>query len=215
MARARALTGSRVWSFKAPVASAACARRPEAEWLRVLVPELRIIDEALWQAAHAKIAAHRTLYRSATKGLRGGRPHVYVESKYLLPGLATCAYCGGGLTVRTHNHGSKGARRRAFFYACNTRISRGVDACANPVAFPMEQIDAAVLGSIRDLLTPRLVDHALAQMRAEFESSQVDHQHDRLAGERAALEARNGRLADAIGAGTLSVPELIAQLQDA
>jgi len=52
-------------------------------------------------------------------------------------------------------------------------------------------------------------------MRAEFESSQVDHQHDRLAGERAALEARNGRLADAIGAGTLSVPELIAQLQDA
>ena len=52
-------------------------------------------------------------------------------------------------------------------------------------------------------------------MRAEFESSQVDHQHDRLAGERATLEARIGRLADAIGAGTLSVPELVAQLQDA
>ena len=138
MALARALTASRVWSFKAPVASAACARRPEAEWLRVLVPELRIIDEALWPAAHAKIAAHRTLYRSATKGLRGGRPHVYVESKYLLPGLATCAYCGGGLTVRTDNHGSKGARRRAFFYACTSHYNRGPAACAHVDLWPMD-----------------------------------------------------------------------------
>ena len=90
------------------------------------VPELRIIDETLWQAAHARIAEHRTLYRSATKGLRGGRPHVYIESKYLLPGLAVCTCCAGSLTVRTRNNGSAGARRRAFFYACNTRISHGV-----------------------------------------------------------------------------------------
>ena len=92
---------------------------------------------------------------------------------------------------------------------------RGVDACANAVAFPMALVDEAVLGSLRDLLTPRLVPHVLAQLRALLEPAQVDTQHDRLAADLATVEARIGRLTEAVGAGPLSVPELVAQLQDA
>ena len=36
--------------------------RAESEWLRVPVPELRIVDESLWDAAHARLAATRQTY---------------------------------------------------------------------------------------------------------------------------------------------------------
>ena len=187
-------------------------RRPESEWMRLSVPELRIVDEALWQAAHTHIAENRALYRTATKGLRGGRPRV--DSKYLLPGLATCSCCGGGLTVRTHNHGSEGSRRRAFFYGCATRATRGVDACDNRVQIPMALIDAEVLGKLSDLLKPHLVEHVIAHLRALVEPDHQDAERECLTGELTTLEGRVGRLTQAIASGALSVPELVAQLQE-
>jgi site-specific DNA recombinase len=42
--------------------------RPEAEWIRQPRPELRIVPEELWQAAHARIDQARQAYREATKG---------------------------------------------------------------------------------------------------------------------------------------------------
>jgi hypothetical protein len=80
---------------------------------------------------------------------------------------------------------------------------------------PMEVIDAAVLGSLRDLLKPNLVDHVLARVRELREPSQIEDQHERLAGELTAIEGRIGRLTEAIVSGTLSVPELVMQLQEA
>src|SRR5690554_4521606 len=59
--------------------------RPADDWMRIPAPHLRIVAEDLWQAAHAKIAESRSLYLTATNGLRGGRPRI--ESKYLLTGL--------------------------------------------------------------------------------------------------------------------------------
>ena len=53
--------------------------RPEDEWQRTPVPDLRIVPEAVWLAAHAGLAERRALYQDDTKGLRGGRPRV--ESK--------------------------------------------------------------------------------------------------------------------------------------
>ena len=67
--------------------------RPEDQWLRVPAPHLRIVPEELWQAAHAKIAAARS-----SMNLYRGRGSI---SQYLLPGLARCAWCNGGMHVRT------------------------------------------------------------------------------------------------------------------
>ena len=36
--------------------------RPESDWLRVPAPELRIVEEALWDAAHARLEATRQTY---------------------------------------------------------------------------------------------------------------------------------------------------------
>ena len=50
-----------------------CQRpRPESEWLRVPAPALRIVDEALWDAAHARLAATRQTYLRTQGGRCGG-----------------------------------------------------------------------------------------------------------------------------------------------
>ena len=67
--------------------------RPVAEWLRQPVPALRIIDDALWEAAHTQLARRSALYRAI--GRPGGRSANGIESPYLLTGFATCGLCSG------------------------------------------------------------------------------------------------------------------------
>src|SRR5262249_17765265 len=88
--------------------------RPEADWITTPAPHLRIVDEELWKAAHARLAETRALYLKHTDGKSWGHPARGTESKYLLVGLARCGVCGAGVSVRSRNHGSQ----RAFFYTC-------------------------------------------------------------------------------------------------
>lgn len=66
--------------------------RPEAEWLRVPAPELRIVTEEQWRHAHQEREVKRkTFSRSGDGQLQGRQPGA--ESKYLLAGLARCSVC--------------------------------------------------------------------------------------------------------------------------
>ena len=56
-------------------------RRPESEWITVDAPELRIVPEELWAAAHARLADARKVYLRDTRGQLWGRPPVGVEAK--------------------------------------------------------------------------------------------------------------------------------------
>ena len=62
--------------------------RPETDWLRKSVPELRIVSEDAWQAAHARLSESRALYLRHNNGQVWGHPARGTESKYLLVGLA-------------------------------------------------------------------------------------------------------------------------------
>ena len=64
--------------------------RDEAEWLRVPAPELRIVEDRAWDAAHTRLGNARANYLRGTKGRLWGRPADGIESKYLLSGLACC-----------------------------------------------------------------------------------------------------------------------------
>ena len=129
--------------------------RPEAEWLRIDRAELRIIDETLCQAADARIARARAVYLRGTKGQLWGRPTGGVESKYLLPGLARCGVCGGGLYVKSRSQGT----RRAYFYGCSSFHRRGSTVCPNGRELPMRQTDEAVLSAVlEDFLDPELIE---------------------------------------------------------
>ena len=48
-------------------------RNPEAEWIRTEVPELRIVDDELWQAAKARQAELAHIFAATTVGVREAR----------------------------------------------------------------------------------------------------------------------------------------------
>jgi site-specific DNA recombinase len=187
--------------------------RPPAEWTRTSRPDLRIVDETLWQAAHTRIAEARALYRDATKGLRGGRPKI--ESRYLLTGLAQCTCCGGGLHVRTGNHGTATNRWRVYSYACSSYYNRGPAICPNKQQTRMEVTDRSVLNAIGELMTPDLVDDIIVRARQLAEPDHVNDYRERVARELEAAEQRVTRLCEAIELGAGDVRALVLRLQEA
>ena len=72
-------------------------RVPEAEWITVEAPALRIVPDELWHAAHARIARTRAIHLRGPAGRLNGRPVGGGEARYLLSGLVVCAVCKGSM----------------------------------------------------------------------------------------------------------------------
>jgi site-specific DNA recombinase len=188
-----------VWRQKRPT------RRPEREWLRQAVPALRIVPESLWVAAHARLDDSRGAYLRGTDGRVWGRPLSGVDSKYLLPGLATCACCGGGLIVRSRAHG----RSRAYFYACSSYHLRGRSVCTNNLEIPMERLNAAVLEAVgTQVLTADLfedvIDAAISKLAPAV--ALLDSERVALEASVERLTAEGDRLTRAIATGGSLAP---------
>src|SRR5260370_9765635 len=83
---------------------------PEATWIRVEVPHLRIIPETLWRTTHQRLDQTFASYRRRRDGRLSGRPERSLgPSKYLLIGMLRF---GGflGTLVPTHPKAPRGAR---------------------------------------------------------------------------------------------------------
>ncbi|HMN83753.1 MAG TPA: recombinase family protein [Burkholderiaceae bacterium] len=107
--------------------------RPREEWQVTERPELRIVDDALWQAARARQSRPRT-----AGGTGPGRP-----PRTLFGGLLRCGLCGGAMVATD--------RRR---YSCAAAKDRGRTVCTG-VAVPRTELDDRVLSVLRDeLLSP-------------------------------------------------------------
>jgi hypothetical protein len=80
---------------------------------------------------------------------------------------------------------------------------------------PMQDIDAAVLGAIRDeVLTPDMIEEVLADLRALVQPRGVSEQRRRLRAELADVERQRGRLVDAIAQGReATAAVLVARLE--
>ena len=181
--------------------------RPAGQWLHVPAPDLRIVSDDLWQAAHRRLDAARAQYERDTHGQR--RPHRDRDSKYLLPGFGRCALCRGGLHVRTRAHG----RRRAFFYACTSHYNRGPEVCQHVEQWPMEEIDRAVLAAIAgDVLNPEVSEEIVRTARTLFGASAQTDDRDRVARELEAVEREQARLTEAVAAGA-DVPVIVERLR--
>jgi DNA invertase Pin-like site-specific DNA recombinase len=146
---------------------------PEAEWIRMPAPELRLIDEALWARVQARNAA-----LSATPGPYARRP------RRLLSGLIRCGACGAAMTLQDR-----------LRYVCSGRRERGT--CDNAVYAHARDVEARVLDGLRaQLLSPAAVQAAVRQhhaddmadrqaalggrARAEAELAEVARRHKRL-----------------------------------
>jgi Recombinase len=58
--------------------------RPPEEWVRVPAPDLQIVPNKLWEAAHERLRQAQATYLAGTRGEDWGRPVNGVDSKYLL-----------------------------------------------------------------------------------------------------------------------------------
>jgi len=130
-------------------------RVPLEEWVRVEKPELRIILEDLWQAAHERLAHTRAAYLRHTNGRVWGRPETGKPSPYLLTGLSVCGCCGSSLFVRKRPDRRDPSRTPYAYYACSYYHLRGERVCANRLTMPLTAADDAVLRVLKqDILNP-------------------------------------------------------------
>ncbi len=82
---------------------------PETDWVTKDVPELRIIDQALWNRVKARQVELALPSRGNKGAAMGGRR----RSRYLLSGLMRCGACGGGMSVISATHvGCSAARNK-------------------------------------------------------------------------------------------------------
>jgi site-specific DNA recombinase len=194
------------WGQKRP------QRRAEREWIRIEAPDLRMIAEELWQAAHDRLRGSRETYIRATAGRLWGRPSNGIESKYLLTGMAACGRCGGALTARSRSHG----RRRGLFYHCLTNVQRGRAVCDNNLVVPLKDADEAVLTTIEDdVLRPEVMAAALHEAVARLTAPHADREavRERLRGARRRLEIELARLTEALVSGG-DLPSLVAAVKE-
>ncbi|RCK18740.1 hypothetical protein TH8_21670, partial [Thalassospira profundimaris] len=118
---------------------------PPDEWVVTEIPDLAIVDKALWDRAQARKAAISELVSAPKKR----RP------KHVLSGLIRCGVCGGSFTV---------TNRTAM--ACSTRRERGT--CDNAHRIKVEDLEKRVFEGLRDkLLTPDAIDAAITEYHAE------------------------------------------------
>jgi site-specific DNA recombinase len=182
-------------------------------WVAGFDPSLQIIDDALWQAAHDRLARGRALYRSRTAGTAVGRPPNPTESKYLLTGLLRCGHCGGGLHV-SRQSGRRGQGLWCY-YVCARQRTRGLP-CPGALRVGMSRLDETLLDEVGTrLLTPQRVTAAIRRAAARLATPTDDRpSRGALEHELRDVEKELVHYADAIGRGGSTIPALVARMQE-
>ncbi len=109
--------------------------RPKAEWEIVELPELRVIDDLLWNKVQARLKESREKAHPNNLAPRG-RP-----SRYLLSGILTCDECGGNFVM----HDSRA-------YGCASHTNGGKHLCGNKLRVRRDLAEPLILGKIREQL---------------------------------------------------------------
>jgi site-specific DNA recombinase len=185
----------------------------KAEWVRHPDETLRIVPEALWQAAQARIAETRHVYLRGAEGTLWGRPASGIESKYLLTGFARCGSCGGTMEVRRLDW--RHTRTKGPFYQCASYVRRGLSICDNTLALPLALADAEVLDAIEaNVLHPSVVRDAIREAIDEMRRpTTIDPAHSAtLKDETRHIDNQLANLTRAVKLGG-SLPVLVAEIQ--
>ena len=140
--------GKLVWNrqrfVKDPVSGKRQARpNPPEERITQEVPELRIVDDALWSAVKARqsiLKADRPTEGASTLTMARER----TRPRYLLSGLTRCGQCGGGYSMIS-----------AEMLGCSAARNKGT--CDNRTNIRRDVLEERVLRALRDrLMEPSL-----------------------------------------------------------
>ena len=128
----------------------------ENDWIIREVPELRIVDQGLWD----RVKLRQAELRRNTRPDRRQRPFwSMVRPKYLLSGLLRCGVCGGAYTkINANLFGCASARNKG---TCNNRINIRRDA-----------IESIVLDGLKHrLMDPQLFRVFVKEFTREFNNT--------------------------------------------
>jgi DNA invertase Pin-like site-specific DNA recombinase len=139
--------GRLVWNrqrfVKDPTTGKRQARpNPPEAWVVEEVPDLRIIDDDLWQAVKARQGDLKV-----PKQPKPGEPGFWDRRRprYLLSGLVRCGLCGGGYSMISQT-----------LMGCSTARNKGT--CSNCLNIRRETLEATILAGLRSrLMEPDLV----------------------------------------------------------
>lgn len=179
---------NRVRMVKDPTTGKRLSRvNAQSEWQRADAPQLRIVAEDVFQAAHRRREAR------THEAPKGGR-----KTKYLLSGLLCCGQCGSGMEIKDRDCG------RLRIRCANARHGGG---CDNARAYYVDRIERAVIDGLKMQIGSKA---AIAHYVKTFNEEQRRQSAEAFAN-RAKLEVRLSdvergveRLIDAIIAGTVS-----------
>ena len=120
--------------------------RDRTEWVEVAVPERRVVDDALFDAAHAEIERHMRAPQAAS-------PAGQTRARHLLSGLIRCSCCGANYTISGKD-----------YYRCAGQKERGT--CGNRVSVRKGPLETATLAILQEHL---LTDEHVRVFMEEFE----------------------------------------------
>ena len=150
--------------------------RDRSEWIEVAVPDLRIIDQQLWDAVRAEM--ERRSISGEPKQEHGdksrspaGRP----RKKHLLSGLIKCSYCGSNYTISGKD-----------YYRCAGQKERGT--CGNTLSVRKAALEHATISVLQH--------HLLTEEHAKIFTETFNWEVTRITGQQSDRDLETkGRLA--------------------
>ena len=175
---------------------------PREQWEIVEVPELRIVDDTLWDAVKVRQEEVRIEIGRDESGNPLNRAH---RQTYLLSGLLYCGVCGGRYAIAGRDR-----------YGCSNHRARGD--CTNSTTIRRDDIERRVLSGLEErLMAPELVAAFVDEYRAEIErmTRESEVTRDRLTRECAEVERKIERMLKAIEDGmyTPSMKDRMRELE--
>ena len=151
--------GRLVWNrqrfMKDPDTGKRVARlNPESEWIVKDVPELRIVDDALWQSV-----------KDRQKDLDAHNPefHQKQRPRYLFSYLLKCGSCGGGFGKVSDTR-----------LGCSTARNKGT--CENRKTIRREKVEATVLNALQEhLMDPELCEAFCEEYTRHMNEIRMQH----------------------------------------
>ena len=198
--------GRLIWNrlryVKDPSTGKRVSRRNEATELVVVeVPELRILNEELWQAVKQRKSELEAA--PTAQKIKASRFWERRRAQHLMTGLLTCGVCGGG-------YASVG---RDYLACAN---ARKLGTCGHRTGLRRPEVEELILDLLRDrLLAPEAVAAFVAGYSEELNRTRADSTSRRAEQEQrlAKLERKLQGFYDAIAEG-LRTPGLLGQLQE-
>jgi site-specific DNA recombinase len=156
--------GRLVWNRQRYVKDPSTGRRvsrlnPESEWIITEVPDLRIIDDMVWQSVKARQSEIIGKYANVIEAVRkaqSNRLNGMHRPKALFSGLIWCGICSGPYSLRGQDR-----------YTCSAHVTNG--SCTNSRSIARTDLEERVLAGLKDrMMAPEM---AAAAMRAYAEET--------------------------------------------